>query len=754
MRTTMRCVALVCGLLVASGPTAVRAQEVRVPAADALRARTYAVAPLEQGTLSLADAVRMTVLFNPSVTKATQSVEAAAGLHREYRGLFDSSLSVTPHVIYIQQPLTPYMIGRQRDTRTLLKSIYDGYSEIAVELRQMADDLKPRAPYCPAIGGSLLTSYNLVSRDVDTLNSNTGVYKDTLDDQEWAQIGATTDFSVPAIPDFSTLASQADFCSRGAGADPLMEALSYYNMMNRLAKVDFWGSKTAGTVIESLIQMPRETAMYRAQIAEAVAARARLAWERLGNVPVDELQRQFTFDAALDRQFRNGIAFQATAEMLSGEQNFRDKPFDPSFGGMGIPARFKPEIAVGFNVPLGKGRGTTATAAQERSALFALNARREQLQHATAEEVLRTVLAYFDVIATQQTLDLALQSAGIVEKVQQLTEQQVNAGDLAAAELDRVKARAAAVNAIVSDARKALTEARIGLATNIGADGTGGIDQLRAADTFSAAIKPVPPVDTLVTQALVRRRDVRSTSELVKASDALHAGARADLKRKFDLGVRGGMSNLYESPNFKYLPDEEQDVPLYSCNQNRNNLTPECVMKPGHSTITPVRFFSWRGWDRAITKRWEPFIEAKVTIELPFGNNAARGRAKQADADARARRIQATDLERNISQTLVSVSSSLKSAADRVEQLSIAVARDSEVVDLAVQQFSARELTLIEALLTEEQTTQDRLALVRQRQAYLSLLARLKYETGDLLALAGPAGSEMLTFEPSDFVSK
>ncbi len=728
------------------------AQEISLPADEALRPRTFAAPVLDAGPLTLAEAVRLTVLFNPSVTRATQAVDAAAGRHREFRGPFDNRVTVAPRVTYIQRPASPFMLNQQRDTRQLINHIYDAYTRLTVELRTMADDLQPRAPFCPSIGGSLLTSYQL--NRPSTAFQTTSIYQDTLDEQERAQIGATSDFAVPGLPDFSSLAAQTDFCSMTAGPDPLTEAALYFNMYNKVKNVNFWGQQTAGTVVESLSQIPREEAMYKAQIAETVATRAKLAWERLGLMPIDELQRQFTFDASFDRALRNGIGLQATVQMRTGEQNFKDKPFDPSFGGMGIPPRFAPEISAGFTLPLGKGRGATATAAPERAAAFAVEAQREQVRHAASEEVLRTVLAYLELVAMQETLTYAEESARIVERVRVLTEQQVNAGDIPAVEMDRVRARAASLRALVTEARTSLMDARLGLARNIGLDTTSAVTQLRAANAFTTAVASVPPVTDLVRQALSQRRDVRSVAELAKATGALDAGARADMRRVFDLGVRGGLSNLYESPHFKYLPDEEMDVPIFSCNQNRNQSAPECVSKPGHSTLTPVRFFNPKGWGRAISKRWEPFIEARITLELPFGNNTARGRARQTGADLRARHIDAADLERHITQTLVSTTRSLQAAAASLEYTAEAVRHDAQVVDLAVEQFSARELTLIDALQTEEQVTQDRLALVRQRQTYLSLLARLKFETGGLLALAGPSGGGLLTFQPSDFVAK
>jgi len=71
----------------------------------------------------------------------------------------------------------------------------------------------------------------------------------------------------------------------------------------------------------------------------------------------------------------------------------------------------------------------------------------------------------------------------------------------------------------------------------------------------------------------------------------------------------------------------------------------------------------------------------------------------------------------------------------------------------ALQSFEIRESTLFDALLTEEDTTQDKLQLIGQRQIYFSTLARLKFETGELLTFDGP-GVRNYKFDPAILVGR
>jgi outer membrane protein TolC len=740
------CVVVCAGLLLAHAPCA--AQDVRF-GPEVFNPRPYMSPTIDQASVGLSEAVRLTVLFSPAIARATQSVERLRGQHQTAGGNFDGNLVLAPRITYITREASPFMIDRERSTRESIARIADQYTYLTVELKRLAASLVAQSPRCPMVGESLSVTYQFNSPTLSNLLAGS-VYQDQLDEQEKSQIGATSDLGAGPLPDFRTLVSQTNFCQFTKGPDPLAEAAAYYNAWDRLRQIDFWGSNTAGSVIGSLLQIPKEGRLLQAQLTETIAARARLAVERLGPLPLDEIQRQFWFDATYTKPFRNGLLFGATAEFASGEQSYKDKPLDPGFGGFGVPVRFPSEISAGFMVPLGKGRGSTSVQATERATAFAEASQREQLRHLASEEVLRTLLAYFEVVAMQETIASTRRSADIVERVRVLTEQLVTSGELPAVERNLVAARAAWLKSLINATSVSLIEARAALAEAVGAGANGTSAQLGASDGFATAIKSVPAAPDLIRTALAKRADVRAVAELTKAAQALDAGARADVRRRVDAGVKVGISNLYESPYFRYLPDEEFDVPLYSCDANRNTTSPSCVMQPGHSTETPVRFYSVRGFARSITKRWEPFVEAQIKVELPFGNNAARGRAKQTAADASDRAVQEEDLRRVIGEHILSNTQSLRTSATAIDHAASAVTYGDQLIEMAVQQFRAREATLIDTLLTEEQVTQDRLSLIRKRQVYLSLLARLKFETGDLLSMTG----QTLSFDAADFIVK
>ena len=260
-----------------------------------------------------------------------------------------------------------------------------------------------------------------------------------------------------------------------------------------------------------------------------------------------------------------------------------------------------------------------------------------------------------------------------------------------------------------------------------------------STENFSSAVVALPPVDQLVTRALSLRRDIEVRQQRELASETLRLGAVANLRRRYDFSVNGGYANIYDSPIFRFLPDEQNPV------------------IPASSAVVEraIHYYSPTGYYRAIKGRYEPFINAQFSVNLPFGNNGARGRLRQAESTLAASRIDSQDLNRSIRENVVDVAGQLERSAASLERWQAAVRADEETLQNVLQRFEIREVTLIDALVTEEATMRDKLQLISQRQVYLSTLARLKFETGELLTFdtEGPS-IRTFKFDPSFLVGR
>ena len=149
--------------------------------------------------------------------------------------------------------------------------------------------------------------------------------------------------------------------------------------------------------------------------------------------------------------------------------------------------------------------------------------------------------------------------------------------------------------------------------------------------------------------------------------------------------------------------------------------------------------------------RWVgPSTDLQLEFEHPFGNNEARGRYAQRQAEARQRQIDAGRSAREIALNVLGVAESVALARARVTHARDAVAAYEQTGTAEVERFRAGESTLIDVILTEAQQTDARLALVAAEQELNTLIARLRFESGTLIRVDRQLQPRFL---PGDLVS-
>jgi len=122
-----------------------------------------------------------------------------------------------------------------------------------------------------------------------------------------------------------------------------------------------------------------------------------------------------------------------------------------------------------------------------------------------------------------------------------------------------------------------------------------------------------------------------------------------------------------------------------------------------------------------------------IDFQRPFGNNAAKGYLEQRQASLRVTEIDGADLERTIALNVTQYAESLKVAAGRLRLAEEAVRQYDETIKNEQARFQSGDSSLLDTILTEQQTTNARLALVIAQQEYTTLLAALRYESGLLV---------------------
>jgi outer membrane protein TolC len=584
----------------------------------------------EPSGISLLEAVQMTLENDPNIKLQEAGVSYQEGVARQFKGEFDVHLLFDANYQYREQEL--------RESR----------KEIERETRAQRDEA--------------ITEGEKFEEDAQEL----------LDALEQASDGGPTS----AIPD-PVIQSQL----------VLLDVLIDQNVNDPAAQAELialreeiidQGIVATTDALNDSIDLLEENRRIRAQ---------------LGDVPNDEFFYEGGFALDFTKTFRSGFVIDPYFEMDWDGENFKGKDSkDVEFGGKGIEDLYVFKVGFDVVIPLLRNRGRDATAAGEQAALVEIDAKRAALQHQSAASVLRTVVAYWDLRSAQDAVAVAQRSVGLQERLVAATQQLINAGDLAQAELARVQASQARSRARLEDSRRDLHQARVNLATAMGIAVTND-EETRplAADSFpapqSAELLNEQTIDALAGAATDLRRDLLALRTLEQAGRVLERGARLDLKPLLDVnaGIWGtalGETELSEAVD------------------------------------------RWVG----------PSFSVGVRYEQPFGNNFFGGRHAQSVADLRQRMISATDLERGITLGVIRDAQSLRDAIRSVEQAQISADAYRRSVDSEMQRFDGGDASLIDTILTEDQQTFALYDLVSAQRTYAQLLARLRFESGRLIS--------------------
>jgi outer membrane protein TolC len=710
-------------------PSAAAAQELRVPAGAIVGPTGVAPGPaphLAAPIVTLSDAVRVTLQHDPEAALGREEVARARGRVRETRGMFDAKLNAKTTFGWSKTPIQPAMRARENRTRLQLELLNTAYTIVDRELRASIASLDARPPRCPV-------GFDLAIRDQS-------IRIDRQDPLERTLLGVSRDLGDPIAAQFREGLSGvgvSDVCTPSTDLGlPRDNAIGFWRSANQFSG----GTLGLNPLLSNLPQLPHEQLEAQQEIAYTIATRAALGRLRLGDTPLDEIKRDFMVEAGWAKPLRNGWFVSSNFRVSSSQQSFVEKVLDPSFGGSAQPILFPSTWTLNLTVPFARGGGRATVTAPERAAELNLRAENSRLRHTLTERAFGTVLAYLALVAAQERVQFLTESATRQRELQTLTEQLVKAQEVAQIDLNRSRARTAGAEAAAAQARVARVEAQVSLAGAMGVD-IASAEALPVAPERFADPKAAPNAEAMIKAALASRHDRRAIAALRDASGILANAARADLRQRYDMTFSGGLSNTYDNPLFRFLPDELH--PIYS--------DFEVFPPPG---LDPVRFATPTGFGRSLTGRWEPFVNVKISYELPFTNNKYAGRSMQAESNVRRSTIEVQDLDRRIRDSITRLTGTLDANASAIERRRFVIDRQREVLLGAMQQLRAGEATVIDVISTESDLTREQEQLVDDLLTYFSTLARLQFETGELVRYDGEGlPSETAVFTPNSYVS-
>jgi outer membrane protein TolC len=354
-------------------------------------------------------------------------------------------------------------------------------------------------------------------------------------------------------------------------------------------------------------------------------------------------------------------------------------------------------IALQVTIPLLRGRGRQAVAAQETAAEVEVTATTFDKNQTISALLASTSSSYWQAVAATKQLQVASSSEergrAYVDNVQTL----INAGRVAKTEINQVAANLAVRTAGRIAAEQNLLQAQQQLALAMGSD----VGLILGAN-FSFEDFPEPDSQKLlrldgnatgqyVQQALIERADYRAAQKRIAESRVLLIATQNALKPQLNLNFQTGFSGLSEG-------------------------------------TAPAQFFnspyhSIQGLDAIVG----------ATYNFPLRNNLATGEVRQALASLNQAQLRAADLGRGIASSVVTAVNAVRNAVLQLDQARESVRSSEAALQAEREKFKLGFNSLVDVLTVEDRLTTAMTTEVSAELTYALALTQLRFATGTIV---------------------
>lgn len=603
---------------------------------------------IEQDSLTLVEAVRLTLEEQPGIRLAEESIRLQEGVLLEERGFFDAVFAGGLQLSYNESELPAAALKAERERRDQERELVERTGAEADSLELLLEEVR--------------------NRDWNDFNLNS-------DDPDAREIENAIDL-------FNAL---------------LLAASDEEKLRIQAIRDEY--------IQQQITEMETTLALLRKEEADAID-RIR----KLGQVP--SLQEDFfgQLDASVLLPFRSGLRLSPFYRFTGEGTRYIGKKNDRDFGGFGLDDLYKSEVGFTVDLPLGRGSGWESVAAFETAAEVDLQASLAAWEHAASASVFQTLLAYWDVVAAEERLEVSRTSVELQTRLGSLTRALIEGDELPRSEMPRVLATEGVSRSAFVAGQQSVEQARVRLAETIGLQ----VQDLGDAPGAATGFPPIPDgavlerLDSvaLAGLAIAQRRDLVAARHLEESRGVLLRAAELDLRPLVDLSGTLSYGGVAES----------------------NSVT--------------------GGWTRTVGDWTGPSVSLGVRFERPIGNRLWKGRYEQQLSLLEQREILRTDLERTIQAGVVEIVAALELAAERARLADLAVAAYRQSLEGEMERFQLGESTLIDTIITEQRLTDATYAMVDARYLYAVLLSRLLYETGSIVE----SGENGLTVREQDLV--
>lgn len=366
-------------------------------------------------------------------------------------------------------------------------------------------------------------------------------------------------------------------------------------------------------------------------------------------------------------------------------------------------------VALNVLIPLRKGAGSEVTMAPVTAATLVLQASRSSLRHTQGQAVVRTVCAYWDLVAARQNLELALQAEARADELLANARKLARADEIPKADLLKYEVRLVAqesdrLNATLqlNQAWQALSQAmNVPIRSNADA-APRGLDAFpKPQDARLARLDDSVAMDRILAGSTERRADIRGAEEQLRAANTLADAARRNSATQLDLGFSVGYSGMVE----------------------------------GRAGLDTLRALGQpaRGANLGVT----------LTYTLPSGNFERNGLILQRDAAAQQAQTDLDALRLRAMSDAQTQLASLRSSVAKLDKSSAQLRLQANIYENEKRSYQAGLSTLLDLFTTESQLTAYQSGWVQAQRSFAQALVLFRFQTGSLLLPEAGGGGNL-----------
>lgn len=372
--------------------------------------------------------------------------------------------------------------------------------------------------------------------------------------------------------------------------------------------------------------------------------------------------------------------------------------------GQSLGPRNQGVATLGMSMPLLRGRGGGLAVAGERAAVMQHAASTATLDHRRSTAVLQAVEAYWSYVAAYARLDVVRQAEDRSARVLQQTRALVEADERPRVDLLPLEAQLASRRASRISGERGLIGARQALGRVMGIAPADVMRLPAPATSFpdGPGAAGIAADAALVQQALRLRPDLEASRRQRDATRDLLAGYRGESRPRLDVGLTLGYQGLEAGDDLGRMVS-----PFYS------------ELGGMHTRV-------------------------ELTYGMPLRNRLAGGLALQSAAAEQQASLAYAELRRQVELDAAAAVETLQRSAEELAQFGEAARLHGLALDSEQQRYRLGTSTIFDIINAEEALTSATLAEIEARSRYAVSLARLRHETGTLLA-DGAVDADALT---------